>query len=81
MGYTEKDREYLVEWYRIHLADLIPYDDPNYEKKLNQWAEESAENDIHPNPEFEAYMKNLCEEHDRMLEEGLLDDIHGPYEC
>lgn len=81
MGYTEKDREYLVEWHRIHLADLIPYDDPNYEEKLNQWAEESAENDIHPNPEFEAYMENLCEEHDRMLEEGLLDDIHGPYEC
>ena len=81
MGYTEKDREYLVEWHRIHLADLIPYDDPNYEEKLNQWAEESAENDIHPNPEFEAYIENLCEEHDRMLEEGLLDDIHGPYEC
>ena len=52
-----------VEFYKRVLADLIPYNDKNYDKKLDAMARTclKAEKD----PEFIA----LCEEHDRMMEE------------
>lgn len=54
-----------VEFYKSVLADMIPWDDKNYDKKLDEMARGClrAEKD----PEFIA----MCEEHDRMMEEEL----------
>ena len=51
-----------VAWYKEMFADLVPYDDPNYEKRLDDMARSAllGERD----PEFIA----MCEEHDRMME-------------
>lgn len=65
MAYTEKDREALIEYWKWHLEDLIPYDDHRYEEKLQEWAESCAESDINPVHDFVA----LCEYHDRWMEE------------
>ena len=57
---TEID-EAEVERYKNILSDLVPYDDPNYEQKLDSMARGclKAEKD----PEFIA----LCEEHDNEI--------------
>lgn len=68
MAYTEKDREALIEYAKEHFADLIPYDDPHYEERLQVWAESYAESEIHPNPE----LIELCEFHDKWVEEEEL---------
>ena len=65
----EIDRPYLIDYAMRHFADLIPYDDPNYSERLQEMAEAYAESEINPNPEFEAYMKSLCEEHDKIIKE------------
>ena len=73
MAYTEKDREALIEYWKWHLEDLIPYDDHRYEEKLQEWAESCAESDINPDPDFVA----LCEYHDRWMEEEERKVING----
>lgn len=50
-----------VDWCKQRFADLVPYDDPNYEKRLDALARSAilGERD----PVFIA----MCEEHDRMM--------------
>ena len=64
--FTEEEIDFTMEMIR----ELIPYDTPNYAKKLREMAIGClrAEND--PN------LISLCEEHDRMLENGELDDYY-----
>ena len=65
--FTEEEIDFAMEMIR----DLIPYDTPNYAKRLREMAIGClrAEND----PDLIA----LCEEHDRMLENGELDDYYN----
>ena len=65
--FTEEEIDFTMEMIR----DLIPYDTPNYAKELREMAIGClrAEND--PN------LISLCEEHDRMLENGELDDYYN----
>ena len=42
----ENHRQELIEYAKRHLADLIPYDDPDYEDKLQQMAEAYAQYEI-----------------------------------
>ena len=51
-----------VAWYKEMFADLVPYDDPNYEKRLDEMARSAFLGERAP--EFIA----MCEEHDRMME-------------
>jgi len=71
-----------VDFAKEMLADLVPYDDPNYEKRLDEMTRSAimGEND----PEFIA----MCEEHDRMMEADSLeqiqrksDEIRQLYQC
>ena len=65
--FTEEEIDFTMEMIR----DLIPYDTPNYAQRLRETAISClrAEND--PN------LISLCEEHDRMLENGELDDYYN----
>ena len=70
----EEQRLELIEYAKSHFCDLIPYDDPQYTEKLQQWAEDYADTELSgnnwsTNPEFEKYMNQLCEEHDKLLDE------------
>ena len=62
---TEKLDENEVEFYKSVLADLIPWDDKNYDKKLDEMARACLRTE--KDPSFIA----MCEEHDRMMEEEL----------
>ena len=44
--FTNEDRENLIEYAKAHFSDLIPYDDPEYESKLQQMAEAYADTEI-----------------------------------
>lgn len=46
----EETKEQIIEHWKSHLCDLIPYDSPNYEEELQQWAEALYEAEI--NGEF-----------------------------
>ena len=46
----EETKEQIIEHWKSHLRDLIPYDSPNYEEELQQWAEQLYEAEI--NGEF-----------------------------
>ena len=63
---TKKPME-KIEIVKRHFEDLIPYDDPRYEEKLQNLAE-SYVNNYH-DVEFDA----ICELHDEMLERGEID--------
>ena len=41
-----KDKESLIKYAKSHLSDLIPYDDPEYESKLQKIAEAYADIEI-----------------------------------
>ena len=43
-------KEQIIEHWKSHLCDLIPYDSPNYEEELQKWAESLYEAEI--NGEF-----------------------------
>ena len=60
---TKELDENEVEFYKSALSDMIPYNDKNYDEKLDAFARICliAEKD----PEF----IEICEEHDRMIEE------------
>lgn len=68
---TEKDRPYLIDYGRRMLADMVPYDDPHYEEKLQRMAEAYAEAELSPDPIFEG-MCNWC---DDMKRQQLSDNI------
>lgn len=46
----EETKEQIIEHWKSHLCDLIPYDSPNYEEVLQKWAERLYEMEI--NGEF-----------------------------
>lgn len=54
-----------IEYYKMHLSDLIPYDDPEYERKLENMAKSCME--IFDDPE----LQKLCEDHDKIIEDDL----------
>jgi hypothetical protein len=35
----EKSKQEIIEFWKSHLCDMIPYDSPNYEEKLQEAAE------------------------------------------
>lgn len=60
--FTEEEIDFAMEMIR----DLIPYDTPNFEQKLREMAIGCLQAEHDPN------LISLCEEHDRLLEEGKL---------
>lgn len=66
-----KKREMLVDYAKAVLSDLVPYDDPRYDERLQELAEGYADSELNPNQEFKAYMDNLCKEHDEILNDDL----------
>lgn len=46
----EESKQQIIEHWKSHLRDLIPYDSPNYEEELQNWAERLYESEI--NGEF-----------------------------
>lgn len=65
------NREMLVNYAKAVLSDLVPYDDPRYDERLQELAEGYADSELNPNPEFKAYMDDLCKEHDEILNDDL----------
>ena len=51
------------------VCDLIPYDDPEYEKKVHETVLSILWSEKHPDP----YLEEICKQHDDMLDEGLID--------
>lgn len=64
--FTEEEIDFAMEMIR----DLIPYDTPNYMQKVREMAIGCLQAENDPN------LISLCEEHDRMLENGELDDYY-----
>lgn len=60
--FTEEEIDFTMEL----LRDLVPYDTPNFEQKLREMAIGCLRTER--DPDFIA----MCEEHDRLLEEGKL---------
>ena len=60
--FAEEEIDFTMEL----LRDLIPYNTPNFEQKLREMAIGCLRTERDPN--FIA----MCEEHDRLLEEGKL---------
>ena len=52
-----------VEFYKSVLSDMIPWNDKNYDKKLDEMARTCLRTE--KDPEF----IEICEEHDKMMEE------------
>lgn len=46
----EESKEQIIEYWKSHLCDLIPYDSPNYEEQLQKAVEMMYEAEI--NGEF-----------------------------
>ena len=63
--FTEEEIDFTMEM----LRDLIPYDTPNFNQKLREMAIGCLRTER--DPDFIA----MCEEHDRMLENGELNDL------
>lgn len=38
-----KEKQQIIEYWKSHLCDLIPYDSPNYEEELQRAAENMYE--------------------------------------
>lgn len=58
----KESKQQIIENWKSHLCDLIPYDSPNYEEYLQNWAERLYEAEI--NGEFnqnEEYPGELIE--------------------
>lgn len=45
---TKVVKEELIEYWKNHLIDLIPYDTPNYEEVLQKEAEKFADIELEP---------------------------------
>jgi hypothetical protein len=45
-----EEKQQIIEYWKSHLCDLIPYDSLNYEEELQNWAECLYESEI--NGEF-----------------------------
>lgn len=46
--YVETVRKELIEYWKAHLSDLIPYNTPNYEQVLQNEAEKMADKELEP---------------------------------
>ena len=58
----EESKQQIIEYWKSHLCDLIPYNSPNYEEELQKWAEQLYEAEM--NGEFnqnEKYSGELIE--------------------
>lgn len=42
----KESKQQMIEYWKSHLCDLIPYDSPNYENELQEAAEMLYENEI-----------------------------------
>lgn len=60
--FTEEEIDFTMEMIR----DLLPYDTPNFNQKLREMAIGCLRAERDPN------LISLCEEHDRLLEEGKI---------
>lgn len=60
--FTEEEIDFTMEL----LRDLVPYNTPNFEQKLREMAIGCLRTER--DPDFIA----MCEEHDRLLEEGKI---------
>jgi hypothetical protein len=52
----KKSKQEIIEFWKSHLCDMIPYDSPNYEEKLQEAAEIMYEFEI--NGELNHYKNN-----------------------
>ena len=68
MSKQEKDETFQA------YVDMIPYDDPEYEDKILQLAMSYADMEINGYP---PEVLDVCKLHDKMLENGELDDYYG----
>lgn len=64
------DRELLIDYYKSHFGDLIPYDDPRYSEKLQRNSEAYADWEINGPSSSEMAM---IEAHDKWLKENEED--------
>lgn len=56
------DRESLIEYYEMHLCDIIPYSHPNYAEELRKSAEAMADDYINYMTKPQAYFGNVIED-------------------
>ena len=68
MAQKEKDETFQA------YVDMIPYDDPEYEDKILQLAMSYADMEMNGYP---PEVLDVCKLHDKMLENGELDDYYG----
>lgn len=59
---TKEEKELEIQHAMVHLSDLIPYDDPEYDEKLRSMAEAAVRS-------WDDDLIALCEEHDNMIDE------------
>lgn len=55
----EESKQQIIEYWKSHLCDMIPYDSPNYEEELQKWAEQLYEAEI--NGELNQYEEDYGE--------------------
>lgn len=60
------NREELIEYYKNQCCDLIPYNDPEFEKKLQELAESCADEEINGYPSYVEYLKNHPDENNNI---------------
>lgn len=65
----ETNREDLINYFLMHCSDIIPYDDPDYDKKLMAMAEHYADEILDTNSHF----NQICDLHDKMFDDGLIN--------
>ena len=58
-----------VEHSMDHLADCIPYNDPNYDENLRKAGEHYVKEVWDPN----SWLNQVCREHDEALERGEIE--------
>lgn len=78
-GYDKTDefkRELLIEYAKTHFCDLIPYNDPDYEKKLLEMCESYADMEMNG---MDPELLKICEMHDKMLESGEIENEELPF--
>lgn len=55
----EESKQQMIEYWKSHICDMIPYDSPNYEEELQAWAEQLYEAEM--NGEFNQNEENSDE--------------------
>jgi hypothetical protein len=64
----EETKEQIIEHWKSHLCDLIPYDSPNYEEELQQWAERLYEAEIEAISKIDGEFNQNEENSDELIE-------------